>query len=187
MKIKIFAMILAVAVMTFCGFGSAVAEENNLTAQAEFSSSPNADRVLAARLLNMLNHNAVYNDDFSNTNIIVDNSAIMLLDRADQDGFIDSALVGGFVYNMYGISLADYKVNQDLPQKDGFFYVIPRGFDTYSHTITNITRDGLYIYVTSQLVIESHDCDSYTYSCNSVFLMNSASAFGYNLISATTN
>ncbi len=187
MKFKVLGVVLALFMVLACGFTVSGEESAEMPADTvEISTkAPVVDdeRVLTARLENMLDHNNVYNRDFDSTYEMVNNSMIALIDRGDEDGFIKADIVEGFIYNMYGITLEDYAVNPDFPQKDGHIFIIPRGFEIYDHTVISIEIDGDYIYTDSVLTILSHEGYTYEYDCRSIFKTNTSSSFGYNLIS----
>ena len=185
MKFKIFGIALALLMVLTCGFtvigeDAAVAPEADVIVKAETDMD---QKVLFTRLENMLDHNNVYNRDFDSTNDMINNSIVALIDKGDEDGFIKADIVESFVYNMYGITLDDYATNPEFPQKDGHIFIIPRGFEIYDHTVTAVEHDGDFLYVDSLLTVVSHEGYTYEYNCRSIFKINSASAFGYNLIS----
>ncbi len=185
MKFRIIGILLALTLVLACGF--TVSGESSRTAAENFTTAPKAKReaVLLGRIENMLSHNFVYNDDFDSTTAMVDNAMLALLSAADDEGFIDAYLVGGFVYNMYGITLDEYEISADFPQKDTYLFVLPRGFDEFSHKVSGIEIDGEYIHVDSVMTVESHEGALYEYSCHTIFLENEESSFGYNIISST--
>lgn len=186
MKFKVIGVMLALFVLLACGFTVSGEQKNDVAAASlPAVAEKSADPVLTARLQNMLDHNRVYNDDYDSTVTMIDNSVTALIDKADEDGFIDSNIVLGFVYNMYGIDLSEYTPNPDFPQKDGCIFVVPRGLDTYEQSITNIELDGEYIYTDSVVTVSTHEGFVYEYNCRSLFKENPASGFGYNLISST--
>ena len=138
---------------------------------------------LDARFLNMLNHNFVYNEDFDDIDTLVNNSALALLDLREED-YIKDDYVVGFVKDMYGIEIADMSsLNAEYPQLDGYLYIIPRGYTSYSHTIVSVEQneDGSYTVV-SDVSVSDHDAASKTQKAVSLFVENDESAFGYNMI-----
>ena len=65
-----------------------------------------------SRFLNMLNHNYVYGEDFDDLKTIVNNSCAALIDRIDDDGYINAYYVENYLKNMYDISVDDIdKIN----------------------------------------------------------------------------
>lgn len=186
MKFKVIGVVLALFVLLACGFTVSGEQKSEAIATSlPTMSQKTTDPVLAARLQNMLDHNRVYNDDYDSSVTMVDNSVMALIDKVDEDGFIDSNIVLGFVYNMYGIDLSEYTQNPAFPQKDGCIFVVPRGLDTYEQRVTNIELDGEYIYTDSIVTVSTHEGFIYEYNCHSLFKVNAQSGFGYNLISST--
>lgn len=183
MKFRIIGIALILVIVLACGF-TAFGEQ---TAPANNSASvPNVtiDPVLNARLLNMLEHNRVYNTDFNDTNTIIDNSVVALFEKADEDGYVNRDVVNGFIYSMYGITTAGYTPDNTFPEKEGHIFIMPKGYDDYSHEITEVETNGDYIYVSSILTVDAHDGLAYNLNCNTVFKVNATSGFGYNIISS---
>lgn len=138
------------------------------------------------RFLNMLNHNFVYNSDFENADAIINNSVLALLDLRDDENsdYISNTYVKGFVKDMYGIEIDDMSnLNAEYPQLEGFVYIVPRGFTSYNHDIVSIeeNEDGSFTVV-SEVEISGHDDCAQTQKAVSLFVPNSESAFGYNMI-----
>lgn len=140
-----------------------------------------ADSALEARFLNMLNHNFVYNDAFYNDSALVNEAMLALVDVA-QDGFIDEAVLGDYIFNMYGKIYNDFGFLGDT-EKDGYVYIIPRGYNIYTHEISSVTdnKDGSYTVLT-EVEISYEDGSVEIASCETVFLENTESAFGYNIM-----
>ena len=139
-----------------------------------------------ARFLNMLNHNFVYNSDFEDVDTIVNNATLALLDLRDveNDEYIADTYVKGFVKDMYGIEIADMSaLNSEFPQLDGYVYIIPRGYTTYTHKIISVEQndDGSYTVV-SDVITSDHDSANKSQKAVSLFVENENSAFGYNMI-----
>ncbi len=142
-----------------------------------------ANSALEARFLNMLNHNFVYNDAFYNDSVLVNDSMLALL-SSSQNGFIDEIVLADYIFNMYGKIYNDFSfLGDNLPVKDGFVYILPRGYNTYSHNIVNVTdnKDGSYTVLTN-VEISYADGTSEVLSAETVFLENQESAFGYNIM-----
>lgn len=141
--------------------------------------------VNTARFLNMLNHSFVYDDAFNYTDDLVNASVIALLDYCDADGeFIAEGVVRDYVMNMYGVDIVDFsELNADFPHKEGYVFVIPRGFSTYHHTLVDCleNEDGSYT-VTTEVEINNHEGDTVTATAVTLFVKNSESDFGYNII-----
>ena len=139
-----------------------------------------------ARFLNMLNHNFVYNSDFDDADTIVNNATLALLDLRDveNDEYIADTYVKGFVKDMYGIEIADMSgLNSEFPQLEGYVYIIPRGYTTYTHKIVSVEQndDGSYTVI-SDVITSEHDSANKIQKAVSLFVENETSAFGYNMI-----
>ena len=144
--------------------------------------------VLEARFLNMLNHNFVYGDDFKFIDEIVNLSVIALLDSADilNGEFIKESDVFSFIFDMYGIEVLDAgEINADFPKKEGYIYIVPRGFTVYKHSNAQIkvNEDGSFS-VSTDVSVNAHDAEEETFKAVSLFVKNSDSSFGYSLISS---
>lgn len=145
-----------------------------------------SNEALNTRFLNMLNHSFVYNDDFNDVDTVVNNSVFALINLRDSENeeYIKDTYVKGFVNDMYGIEIADMsQLNADFPQKEGYVYIIPRGYTTYSHKIVSVKQNEDVSYtVVSEAIINNHDSDPQTYKVVSLFVKNETSSFGYNII-----
>ena len=163
------------------------AENNKVITVADCSASQLSEqKVLEARFLNMLNHSFVYDSSFDTVEAIVNDSVIALLDMRDSedDSYISQAVVSEYVYNMYGIEIEDYsEINADFPQKEGYVYILPRGYEIYSHKIASVERneDGSYT-VKTNVTISTHFGQAFTDVCETLFVENTASDFGYNIV-----
>ena len=182
---KILSLVMCVVLLIICSSLIAPAIDNGTKVSAavktEVNSNPNE-----ARFLNMLNHNFVYNSDFDDADTIVNNASLALLDLRDSTNqdFISDIYVKDFVKDMYGIEIADMSlINANYPQLDGYLYVIPRGYTSYKHTIVSVeeNEDGSYTVI-SDVVVQNHDAQSKPQKAVSLFVKNSESAFGYNMI-----
>ncbi|MBE6740318.1 MAG: hypothetical protein E7565_08385 [Ruminococcaceae bacterium] len=150
------------------------------------SNSDSSSNVLAARFLNMLNHNLVYGEDFCSVEKIVNLSVIANLAHADENReFVKSDIVYSYVYDMYGIEIVDTVPNPDLPEKAGHLYIVPQGISVYKHTNAqfSLNEDGSYT-VTTLVSVENHDGESETFKASTLFVKNPASAFGFNIVSS---
>ncbi len=142
-----------------------------------------AKNVTSSRFLNMLNHNYVYGDSFNYTDSIVNDSIIALLDSAEGE-FINEAYISDYVENMYGITIVDFgSLNAEFPQKDGYVYIVPRGFDSYTHSLLDCreNEDGSFT-VKTNVVIETHDGETEKTTATTMFVKNESSDFGYNIL-----
>lgn len=149
------------------------------------SNSDSKQKVLEARFLNMLNHNLVYGEDFLNLESIVNFSSVALIDKADENReFVDEQILISYIFDMYGIEIVDlseYKSN--YPQKEGCVYIIPQGFTSYKHSGAKLleNEDGSYT-VTTQVSVEGHDGEDISLIAKTLFVKNSNSSFGFNII-----
>ena len=165
-----------------------VSAQNDIVTVANVSKQDEGLKVLEARFLNMLNHNFVYGEDFDSLDAIVNNSVIALLDLRDSEdeSYIAQNFVADYVFNMYGIEIEDFSlVNAHLPQKEGYVYILPRGYSVYTHKMASVSvnEDGSYTVVT-KVTSHSHDGTRETEFCKTLFVQNSASQFGYSIISS---
>lgn len=192
MKVKI--SVLSVALIA-CILSLLVLKPNNQPEQNKanivesvtlnLSDSQSKQKVLESRFLNMLNHNFVYGEDFLDLESIVNLSSVALIDKADENReFIDEQLLVSYVFDMYGIKIVDlseYKAN--YPEKEGFVYIIPQGFTSYTHTSAEIieNEDGSYT-VTTSVLVKGHDGEDVPLTAKTLFVKNTQSAFGFNII-----
>lgn len=152
------------------------------------SVAPAADEseVLAARFLNMLNHNFVYNSAFDDIDTLVNESILSVLHLRDSENeeFINEIYVKDFVKNMYGIEIEDMSgINADWPKLDGYVYIIPRCYTAFEHELVSVNEneDGSFTVVTE---VEVNNEMQYIprHKIVSLFVKNEESSFGYNLI-----
>ncbi len=189
MKYRILALILMLAVL-FVGTifflpSSALATDEYLVAKqpvAEYS----AEKALEVRFENILNRNFSYNEEIADIDALVNNSVLALLDKRDaqDDSFIDENIVADFIYDMYGIDVVDFAdLNADMPKKNGFVYIIPRGYSVYTHDVIDIieNEDGTFS-VTSRVLIDGHENNTSEFVATTLFVKNANSSLGYNII-----
>lgn len=146
-------------------------------------STGTADKVLESRFLNMLNHNFVYDEVFYDDAALVNDSMLALLDRAD-GSFLDQVVLSDYIFNMYGKKYNGFDfLGEDLPEKSGYVYIIPKGYSTYEHKIVSVTdnNDGSFTVITN-IEILGADNTVENAKCETVFLQSEESAFGYNII-----
>ncbi len=174
MKYRVFCFISVFVLMLFCC--------NFPMATAQAQTEP-VETTAYARFENMLNHNRLFGEDFSDTNTVVENSIISLLSKREED-FIKEDIVSCFVYNMYSLDIEDYKANTNAPVREGYIFILPRGYDDFSHEIVSVTKSGTLYCVISEVTFNTHDGVQEKATCETVFLENEDSAFGYNIISA---
>lgn len=182
---KVIALLLSVVTIALCSslMTPVVAEGANSNANVSDGVTVSA---VETRFLNMLNRNFVYNSDFENADTVVNNSILAILnlrDSEDQD-YIAEDYVRNFVKDMYGIEIVDMSnLNSEFPHKDGYLYIVPRGYTTYTHKIVSVNQndDGTYTVV-SDITVKNHDSDAKSQKAVSLFVKNDSSAFGYNMI-----
>lgn len=182
-----FTLLVVMALVFACCFSSLSPSADNSgkkTNAAETAYS--ADKALEARFLNMLNRNFVYNEDFDDAEKVINNSVTALLGEreSEDDEFISEKAVISFVNDMYGIGAEAFDgINNGFPSKDGYVYIIPRGFTKYSHKITGIVKneDGTYT-ANTVVTVDGHDAGEDSFKAVTLFVPNSASAFGFNIV-----
>lgn len=160
-------------------------KSNVITVTNKASHTPDKAKVLETRFLNMLNHSLVYNESFYSVDSLVNSSIPALLNlRYDDDSYIKEIYVADYLYNMYGIEIKDLsEINSEFGKKEGYIYIVPSGYENYSHNIMDVIKndDGSYT-VTTQVEISSHDGMVYVETCESMFIENPDSKFGYNIL-----
>ena len=154
--------------------------------KAAVSETADRQKVLEARFLNMLNHSFAYGEELASVDDLVNCAVTALCVTGGADGsFIEESRVEDYLYNMYGVEVEDLSsVNADFPKKDGYVYIIPRGYTVYKHTIASvrINEDGSYT-VTTNVTLDSHD-GKQEGKAVTLFVKNSDSQFGFNIISS---
>lgn len=178
-RARYIALILAV-VMTVCVFVF-----NPVSASRIKADSKKADpaKIAAAKIENMLNINNVFGDDFTDNEALVNLAAINLLDYADDEGFIPEAKIVSFIKDMYDIDVViTDDINSDFPKKDGFVYLIPRGYTVFTHDIISIEYNGDVITVISNVSARFHDGFENIGTAETILQKNPASAFGFNIL-----
>lgn len=154
--------------------------------KAAVSETADRQKVLEARFLNMLNHSFAYGEELASVDDLVNCAVTALCVTGGADGsFIEESRVEDYLYNMYGVEVEDLSsVNADFPKKDGYVYIIPRGYTVYKHTIASVrlNEDGSYT-VTTNVTLDSHDGNQEGKAVT-LFVKNSDSQFGFNIISS---
>ncbi len=169
-------LLCSVILLSFCSF---VPVKADVDAPAVVDN----EKVLETRFLNMLNHSFVYDDAFYNDEALLIDSALALLDYS-VDGFIDEMYVKDYVFNMYGKIFDDLSgFNAELPKADGKFFVIARGYDVFNHSILDVieNEDGSFS-VKTEVVIDYHFGETETAICETLFIENVDSQFGFNIL-----
>lgn len=152
---------------------------------SESNAHVNNNLVVTARLENLLNQNTVYDDDFYSNQNLVNAATIVLKGYADEDGFIKNEIVSAYIKDMYDINIDLTKgINPDLPQKEGYVLLVPRGYSVYSHKITNIENIGNQLIVTSFVRISTHDGQEFNKQAETIFIENENSIFGYSILNS---
>ena len=171
-------LICSIIVVSFCSF--APLKSVKATNVNQETVVVDNSKVLEKRFLNMLNHSFVYNEDFYDDDALLNASALALLELAN-DGFVDEIYLKDYVYNMYGKIYSDFDdINKGMPEKDGGFYIIPRGYDIYEHSIASVTEneDGSYTVVTN-VIIDYHFGEKVEAVGTTYFLPSEDSQFGF--------
>ena len=166
---------------------SEISKENNvITVADKEKNAPDAAKVLETRFINMLNHNFVYDDAFHSVEEVVNSSMPALLDlrESEDSSFIEESYVSDYVYNMYGIEITNFlDINSEFEKKEGYVYILPRGYEVYKHNIINVTENEDETYkVKTKISVASHDGVDSAYTCESLFVRNTASQFGFNIV-----
>ena len=159
-------------------------KENSVVTVSKSEMSPEkTDKLLESRFLNMLKHSFVYDADFESVESVVNGSMPALLNLREGD-FISEAFVADYVFNMYGIEVENFgELNRDFPSKEGYVYIIPRGFTKYEHSAVSVTEneDGSYT-VETKVTAEGHDSEAIVETCTTLFVPNESSSFGFNIV-----
>ncbi|MBQ6825116.1 MAG: hypothetical protein IJP34_00465 [Clostridia bacterium] len=188
---------LMLCVVLACSFSLPFSPEKNVVLAEEKeqgiallnnSSEIDVNMVYASRFLNMLNHNFVYGSDFLEVEDVINSSMPALVKYSNPvlEGFIEESYVADYIFNMYGIDFVDFKtINSDFEQLDGYVYIIPRGYSVYNHEIISISEneDGSFSVLTS-VEISSHDGETINEICETLFVINEQSPFGFAIISS---
>lgn len=157
-----------------------------LTLADNDNNAPNAEKILETRFLNMLNHNFVYGDAFYSIEDIVNSSmpALLSLKDGEDSSYIKAEYVVDYIYNMYGVEITDFSsINSDFEQQEGYVYILPVGYEIYKHKIVDVSQneDGTYS-VKTQAGISTHDGQTETELCETLFVRNTNSQFGFNIV-----
>ncbi len=160
--------------------GAVSSPEMSDTQPSDFS----YELIQRSRLENLLNLNNIYGSEFDSNANIIDAATINLRNHADNDGFISNAVVAAFVKDLYGIDVVfTADADSTLPQRDGYVFLVPKGFTSYNHKINSVYEDGEFIKVISTVKISSHDGDI-SYATAETIFKRSDSRFGYIIINA---
>lgn len=188
MKRLLFVSLFLIACLCMNGFIVAPATESSAeptVTDVSNQTTPDPEQVLKARLENLLNINYVYGDDILDNEKLLNKATISLKSLADDNGFIEEAAVVAFIKDLYDIDLViNDSLNTDMPKKEGYVYLIPRGYTKYEHTITDIAYDGDAIRVTSAVKVNYHDGEAVYATATTLFIENQNSRFGYSILSS---
>ena len=161
-------------------------EDYSLTDNAVSAENADREKVLEARFLNMLNHSFAYDEELASVEDLVNCAVTALCVSGNtDDSFIEESRVEDYLYNMYGVEVENLSsVNAEYPHKDGYVYIIPRGYTVYKHTIESVrlNEDGSYT-VTTKVAVDLHD-GTEEGKAVTLFVKNSNSQFGFNIISS---
>lgn len=179
---KIFVCVLTVAIMLTSFSALAITPVNNSVPET-FSE----EKVLEARFLNMLNHSFTYGEDLSSVEKIVNSSmpALLSMRENEDDSYIKEEYVRKYVFDMFGVEIESFEeINVNFPKKEGYVFILPRGFEVYNHTIESVTKneDGSYTVITTAF-IDSFD-GVLTEKLSTLFVENKDSEFGFKIISS---
>lgn len=183
-------LILALVMLaSFSAIAVNPAESDGILPTDKTAVSENADKqkVLETRFLNMLNHSFAYGEEIASAEDLVNCAvtALCVMNGGANGSFIEESRVRDYLYNMYGVEVENLSsVNADFPKKDGYVYIIPRGYTVYRHTIASVrlNEDGSYT-VTTNVTIDSHDSREEGKAVT-LFVKNNNSQFGFNIISS---
>ncbi len=149
--------------------------------ETEFDS----EKVFESHIVNILNLNNVYGEDFTSNEKLVNKAAISMRSYANANGFIEEAVIISFVKDMYDIDLViTDDINKDMPKREGFVYLIPRGYTLYSHNVLDITDMGEYLSVTSSVNVLYHDNYVEVGVATTKLVKNANCSFGYSIMDA---
>lgn len=168
------------------GSESVKIKSNVITVSDVKESNFDVNQVYEARFLNMLNHNYVYDDSFESVEDMVNDSmpALIAYRENEDDSYIAQMFVDDYIFNMYGIDFIDYAtINAEFEQVEGMVYILPRGFANYKHEIKsiNLNEDGSFTVYT-KVEITSHDSGTCVEECETLFVRNELSQFGFSII-----
>ena len=101
-----------------------------------------------------------------------------------EDSYVQKQYVDDYIFNMYGIQNLNYEnLSEELTQKDGFLYILPRGYSLYEHKIVSINEnlDGSYTVITD-VEISLDDGTYESERATTLFFVNNESHFGFNIL-----
>jgi hypothetical protein len=183
-KMKKFISLIAVSVVIIIAFGTLSCNTPIVETSVVKETAKTDSSALKSRFTNMLNHNYVYGEDFEQIEKIIGGSIISMLDSREGD-YIKQSILKAFAFNMYGVKLADFEQSETFPKRDGYFFIPPKGYSIYKHEIISVKENEDKTFsVTSTVNFTPHDGEPLSLTAVSLFVKNSESSFGYNLISS---
>lgn len=132
----------------------------------------------------LLNLNYCYGISFSDE-AIAEGTLFSLLELSEQeDGlrYLTTAQVDYFTRAFYGRSV-DFAAC-GIEVENGRVWIPAMGYNLYTHTLISIEENGDQVKVLSKIVCSGHDNNIFDALCTSVFVKNTESPFGYNLLSS---
>ncbi len=159
--------------------------ESTLPEAPAVSAPADAQKVAEAKILNLLNLNNVYGEDFTNNEALVNAAAINLRSYASEQGFIENDIVTAYIKDIYDIDIEiNETINVNMPKKQGYVYLIPRGYTAYTHEIMSVTDNGDFLTVVSLVSVDAHDSHSVIGTATTKLAKNDSASFGHNIISS---
>lgn len=159
--------------------------EEDLPEPPKATAPIDTEKVAEAKILNLLNLNNVYGEDFTDNEALVNAAAINLRSYATESGFIEDDIVTAYIKDIYDIDIEiTDSINVNMPKKQGYVYLIPRGYTAYSHEIISVTDNGDYVTVISFVSVDSHDSNTVIGTATTKLAKNENASFGYNIISS---
>ena len=145
--------------------------------------APDKEKVFEAHIANLLNLNNVYGEDFTDNEALVNAAAINLHTYANESGFIPNEIVTAYIKDIYDIDIEiNDSINVNMPKKQGYVYLIPRGYSVFTHEIISITDNGDYLTVVSLVSVDTHDSVTTLGTATTRLSKNESASFGYNNI-----
>lgn len=136
-------------------------------------------------VVSIVSQNRVFGDYIYYDEAILEAAEILLLDRAEEiDGFtyLKKSDANALIYSLYGRKIDEsVAVIEGVPERDGYYAVLPIGYDGVSHEIEQITvKEYGRIEVISKVTVEYFD----RIEVNTVCTVLSATEGGYIILSA---
>ncbi|MBQ2286639.1 MAG: hypothetical protein II252_04995 [Clostridia bacterium] len=186
---KLFLNCIALAVVLLLSFSAlSVRPSAKQSSVAKVRVAYDINEALKAKFLNMLNHNFAYDSAFESAEDLVNCAVTAQLNLREKqnDSYIAENYIKDYLLNMYGVEIEDFSdINASFPHKDGFVYIVPRGFSVFSHSNAVVAgnEDGSYT-VTTDVTVNSHDSDEVNGKAVTLFVKSSESKFGFYMVSS---